>query len=260
MGRETKILLAFLGLLAGVFCGVLSMKLLVPRPPAGAGPDIHGAGTFPRSTVIVDPPLLPLRAADFAAAPPLVAEGLAGTSQGEPSTARLALAARANHDLAVLPTAAEAEIAGNAADGDLLPPPAEFVLAPPARAIDEVETASLPAAPRDPFISHTAWNPPEELPDIPAASPQDISSAAPAPVPLLAPSAPLAGSHIVRAGDSWWSLAETAYGDGRLYRALFAWNRAIDPRIALAAGTQLEVPPLEKLRAAWPKLVPPTGP
>ncbi|NBX30334.1 hypothetical protein EBR04_07830 [bacterium] len=39
MGRETKILLGLLGLLAGVFVGVLSMKLFVPRPPDGAGPD-----------------------------------------------------------------------------------------------------------------------------------------------------------------------------------------------------------------------------
>ena len=41
MGREKTILLGFLGLLAGVFVGALSLKLLVPRPPTGAGPDIR---------------------------------------------------------------------------------------------------------------------------------------------------------------------------------------------------------------------------
>ena len=64
----------------------------------------------------------------------------------------------------------------------------------------------------------------------------------------------------MQAGESWWSLAEQAYGDGRLYRALFAWNRVLDPRVALAPGTVLEIPPLPKLEAAWPKLMPPSAP
>ena len=68
------------------------------------------------------------------------------------------------------------------------------------------------------------------------------------------------GSYTVQAGESWWSLAEQAYGDGRLYRALFAWNRVLDPRVALAPGTVLEIPPLPKLEAAWPKLMPPSAP
>jgi hypothetical protein len=41
-----------------------------------------------------------------------------------------------------------------------------------------------------------------------------------------------------------------------LYRALFAWNRTIDPRISLTPGTRLEIPPRSKLEAAWPKLMP----
>jgi nucleoid-associated protein YgaU len=67
-------------------------------------------------------------------------------------------------------------------------------------------------------------------------------------------------SYTVQADDSWWSLAERAYGDGRLYRALFAWNRVLDPRVALAPGTPLEIPPLPKLEAAWPRLMPPPAP
>jgi len=61
---------------------------------------------------------------------------------------------------------------------------------------------------------------------------------------------------VAQDGDSWWSLAETVYGDGRFYRALFAWNRAVDPRVSLVPGTPLDLPAPERLRAAWPALVP----
>jgi 5'-nucleotidase len=70
------------------------------------------------------------------------------------------------------------------------------------------------------------------------------------------PVAPVEGSHLVVNGDSWWTLAERAYGDGRLYRALYAWNRTLDPRVALLPGTRLDIPPVERLTAAWPGLVP----
>ena len=73
------------------------------------------------------------------------------------------------------------------------------------------------------------------------------------------PAAPLptsAAAYVASPGDSWWGLAERAYGDGRLYRALFAWNRVIDPRVSLAPGTRLEIPARARLEAAWPKLMP----
>ncbi|MFM8986174.1 MAG: hypothetical protein ACKONH_08980 [Planctomycetia bacterium] len=72
MGRETKILLGFLGLLAGVFVGVLSMKLLVPRPPAGAGPDVHADLVADEPHELVEPPARTMPTSAFAAAPPLV--------------------------------------------------------------------------------------------------------------------------------------------------------------------------------------------
>ena len=58
MGRETKFLLALLGLLAGVFLGVVSMKLFVPRPPAGAGPDVHADIATAEAQALVEPPEL----------------------------------------------------------------------------------------------------------------------------------------------------------------------------------------------------------
>lgn len=64
------------------------------------------------------------------------------------------------------------------------------------------------------------------------------------------------GSHLVVAGDTWWSIAERAYGDGRLYKPLFAWNRAIDPRVSLSPGTRLEVPPINSLATAHAGLLP----
>ena len=66
----------------------------------------------------------------------------------------------------------------------------------------------------------------------------------------------LRAAYIARPGDSWWSLAEKVYGDGRLYRAVFAWNRALDPRVSLVAGTAIELPPRDHLEAAWPALMP----
>jgi nucleoid-associated protein YgaU len=61
---------------------------------------------------------------------------------------------------------------------------------------------------------------------------------------------------VTRDGDSWWSLAEAAYGDGRLYRALYAWNRSLNERVSLVPGTTLDIPPEAKLGAAWSTLLP----
>jgi nucleoid-associated protein YgaU len=63
-------------------------------------------------------------------------------------------------------------------------------------------------------------------------------------------------TYVTREGDSWWSLAEAAYGDGRLYRALYAWNRSLNERVSLVPGTSLDIPPEAKLGAAWSTLLP----
>ena len=60
----------------------------------------------------------------------------------------------------------------------------------------------------------------------------------------------------VQEGDSWWQLAETAYGDGRYYRSLFAWNKTLQPRVSLSPGTTLEIPQANQLQLAWPRLIP----
>lgn len=216
MGRETKLLLGLLATLLGVFLGVLSMKLLVPRPPAGAGPDVHADIAATESQELVEPPRL-----------------------DEP-----------------MPPPAHARLADAVAE----PPP--FQEQPPPRRFETAATA------QDPFVTRSSFTP-EAAPaaDPASASPEpaaafdaarlDAAGRRPGRTPAGGPP-PVAGSaYVAREGDSWWSLAETVYGDGRLYRALFAWNRTVDPRVSLVPGTALELPPLHRLQTAWPTLMPP---
>jgi len=205
MGREAKLLLGLLATLLGVFVGVLSMKLLVPRPPAGAGPDVDPQEQIVASHDIVEPPALEPRASTSAF-----------TAKRDPFLAPAAFAE---------PAATEpAEVAE----------PPDFVAeAPPSET-----PVPVVAAPR-------------AFP-VPAAQPLTARESSVS----LARETPIAGAHITAPGDTWWSIAERAYGDGRLYRALYAWNRRLDPRVSTAPGTRLEIPPQPKLAAAWPRLMP----
>ena len=234
MGRETKILLALLATLAGVFVGVLSMKLLVPRPPIGAGPDVHVDVADAEQHELVDPP---------SPSPPAF-----GPATGSPAAGG---ASFADAGPLVPPRSPEREFTPEA--GDLLPPP--MALEPPVgqspgtssstveiAASGPVAAAAVPATPprRDPFVA-------------PAGLQQPITQQ---PITESAPMPTSAAAYVASPGDSWWGLAERTYGDGRFYRALFAWNRKIDPRFSLAPGTRLEMPSRARLEAAWPKLMP----
>lgn len=221
MGRETKLLLGLLATLLGVFMGVLSMKLLVPRPPEGAGPDVHADVAIAETQDLVDPPQL-----------------AAGDE---------------------LPTVQGATAADLVSSAELTPSQSRF-------APRTVAAAPLPD--RDPFVAPASLTQMADdmpaPPDRPAETspPQPTSDSFPARFEPAPPRAseppPLAATptYVTRPGDSWWSLAERSYGDGRLYRALFAWNRAVDPRISLVPGTSIEIPPAARLRAAWPGLHP----
>jgi 5'-nucleotidase len=234
MGRETKFLLAVLAALTGAFVGVLSMKLLVPRPPAGAGPDVEVPQEFASEQHLVEPPSLSQRslpASAFAAAPDFVPAAPAAIPPSDPFVARTAFqpAAVETDDPAPQPSPSRS---------DLAPPPAEFVPATDAQPISRAEALEEP-----PLTAPSRYT---------AVDPEAIAE------PLLPErtAGPIAGEHIVQPGDSWWSLAERAYGDGRLYRAVFAWNKALDPRVALTPGTRLEIPSAARLQAAWPRLMP----
>jgi len=235
MGRETKILLALLATLAGVFLGVLSMKLLVPRPPIGAGPDVHVDVADTEQHELVDPPSL----------------SASGPATGSPAVGGAAFA-----DAGPLVPPRVPERGFTPETGDLLPPP--MAVEPPVgeslgtsstaelAASEPVAAAAVPAAPprRDPFVAPAGLQMP-----IPQ---QPITESEPPAEPLPTSAA----TYVASPGDSWWGLAEQAYGDGRFYRALFAWNRVIDPRVSLAPGTRLEIPSRARLEAAWPKLMP----
>lgn len=242
MGRETKILLGLLGLLAGVFMGVLSMKLFVPRPPAGAGPDIHTelADTATPHD-LVEPPRLTMRASDFAAAPPLVPAAVA-----------------APDDMRSVPAAADPRDRYAAGESGF------------DRTVISAAPAAEPLPPRyDPLVAPASFDQAAAAPssfgqvDPPAAAGRMADAHQPFPLDAQVPSGPhpaaLAGGHVAQPGDTWWSLAERAYGDGRLYRAVYAWNRGRDPRITLAPGTPLQLPSLADLTAACPHLMPPAS-
>jgi nucleoid-associated protein YgaU len=265
MGRETKILLALLATLAGVFLGVLSMKLLVPRPPPGAGPDVHAEVAAARPIEIVEPPALdpstPLRSR-FATP---TAEELAAVDRSArrfpPSRAQPAVDQRG--DTAAAPSAdrpggvEESPVAtappSAAPRRDPFVTRAAFDAAPAGAAV-----MSQPTAADAPSVAEPAGRSGGEAPRYAHASPgESFEPPSPPRGRTTAPAEPTAvAGYECLPGDSWWSLAERAYGDGRLYRALFAWNRTIDPRVSLAPGTRLQLPPRERLEAAWPKLVP----
>ena len=223
MGREKKMLLALLSVLACAFVGVLLTKLLVPRPPTGAGPDVHAEDSAAKSHDLVEPPAFSSGG------------GSESTSSFAESRSR-----RTTSDFGGGPrfsnSAGEASAQAASRQSELM----------------KQELTKQELTKQDPFVR-------------PAALEQPLSAATLDAVPVIpaGPSGPpsrstgvAAGSWYVAAvGDSWWSLAERAYGDGRLYRALFAWNRVLDPRVSLAPGTRLEIPPQSRLEAAWPKLV-----
>ena len=86
--REKTILLAMLGTLAGAFVGVLSMKLLVPRAPNGAGPDIQLESVGSGGVDLVDPPVLTALPPTAAIPPdPFRSLGLPPAAPGDEKTA-----------------------------------------------------------------------------------------------------------------------------------------------------------------------------
>jgi len=211
MGRETKILLGLLGTLSTTFAGVLGSKLLIPRPPEGAGPDVHqAAGEFEPSE-IVEPPSFERRE-------------------------RSAFTAAAEAEVEPLDALSSVE--------DLLAPPAN-----PAWRSDPLEEADA----ADTTADTTAGVPePSADPPVPATfSPPPVAEPLPVEPQRIPP-----GRHVVTPGETWWSIAERAYGDGRLYRGLYAWNRVLDPQVSLAPGTNLEIPTATRLAAAHPATVP----
>ena len=271
MGRESRFLLTLLGLLAGVFVAALSLRLFVPRPPRGTGPDIHTT-TPMASTEIVPPPVLspsPAATAPWAAPPDDVAPAPSRfVAPEEPSLSPWKTPAESE----ALPTEPLTILNSDETPALAAVPSPTF---PDTAATYDKTGHSLPALPAATLVSNQIPATPQEVTppqqqlaplfredtaaeanksvreDAPTFSPSPVSPPAPAITPIT-PNQP----YRVAEGDSWWDIADRAYGDGRFYRSLFAWNRAITPRITLAEGTVLEIPPPDRLKLAWPQLMP----
>ncbi len=66
------------------------------------------------------------------------------------------------------------------------------------------------------------------------------------------------GKYIVKHGDSYWSIAQELYGDGRFFRALFEHNRSRLVEFEnLDAGTEINAPAVDLLIIRYPDLCPP---
>jgi len=267
--REKTILLAMLGTLAGAFVGVLSMKLLVPRPPNGAGPDIHLESAGAGGLDLVEPPALtalppaaaippdPFRSLGL---PPAAAEDdRASFRQNSPPDGDVAAAIDAETSGAPPASGRFSEAPSSERLAPIAPPDLAPVPANTAPSASQFAGNPLRAPDNEPlperrpaFASGSDRFNRREAGIVPAAAtrPFDGRSGGDVEVPTAG------GGHVVREGDTWWSVAESTYGDGRLYKALFAWNRTLDPRVSLAPGTRLELPREEQLRAAWGRLVP----
>ena len=215
--RETTILLSILGLLFIAFSAVLTLKLAAPRPPMGSGPDVHLAQSHSSGHTLVEPPSLP----------PSVPKDISL----ERSTSRFST------PLATVPSSLDNQ------------EPVPSVDAPYDRSAPEIP--EVPSdMPRSKNRDNSNRNPLDDagqMPDVirtslglPEVSSGDISNQ---------PS-------VFEPAESWWSLAERHYGDGRFYKALYAWNRTTNPRVTLAHGKDIEIPSKLDLEYAWPALLP----
>jgi 5'-nucleotidase len=261
-------MLALLGLLAGVFVAALSLKLFVPRPPRGTGPDIHMTSSTAGTAIVPPPDLSPSPAAaapwavppdDATPAPSRFAapeepspSPWASPTEGEQSTSAplTVLPSDEAPALAAIPSEAFPSTADET-DRPLATASAATLVSNQVAATTEATTAPWQPQANSAFAAVATAGTLDRTSDAPAFSPSPVSPPAPAVTPIV-PNQP----YRVVGGDSWWDIAERAYGDGRLYRSLFAWNRALDPRVSLAAGTVLEIPPADRLELAWPHLMP----
>ncbi|MCP4098708.1 MAG: LysM peptidoglycan-binding domain-containing protein [Planctomycetaceae bacterium] len=64
-------------------------------------------------------------------------------------------------------------------------------------------------------------------------------------------------TYTTKTGDTYWSISETIYQDGRYFRALFCHNQSNHPDYKLVAGLKLNTPAKRYLERRWPAECPP---
>ena len=257
MGRESKFLLSLLGLLAGIFVTALALRLLIPRPPEGAGPDIHTLTFNPFAETVPPPDLTPSpekKTLQHKANAP-------DASQTQPRFPNVEASFEPSFNQT---NPNDFPLSATKLDN---PPTLEPIQKTPAPDNQEPGIERFP----DVEKKNAPWQKQETIQIFPEASTQavdDVNSQLPPQSPPIANS-PLQTTttksikklspgmlYDVQEGDSWWQLAESAYGDGRYYRSLFAWNKTLQPRVSLSPGTTLEIPQANQLQLAWPRLIP----
>ncbi|MEX2141969.1 MAG: LysM peptidoglycan-binding domain-containing protein [Pirellulales bacterium] len=77
------------------------------------------------------------------------------------------------------------------------------------------------------------------------------------PAPLKADSAPGDELYVVNAKDSYWDIAQKAYGSGAYFKALYEYNRRAGQGAVIRAGAQLRLPDEATLQRLYPTLCPP---
>ena len=75
--------------------------------------------------------------------------------------------------------------------------------------------------------------------------------------PLDTPAEGQATSIVSQDGDSFWLIAQRVYGDGRLFNALYEFNRSqVKSFNEIPVGTRISTPTLAELQEKWPQLCP----
>ncbi|AJC81082.1 5'-nucleotidase protein [Rhizobium etli bv. phaseoli str. IE4803] len=116
--------------------------------------------------------------------------------------------------------------------------------AAPAPATEPAPAPATPAPATEPAPAAPATPAPTTEPVPAAPAPSTPAAPAPAPEPAPAASAPATttpSTHVIAAGDTFWDLAVTFYGDGTLWRKLSEANGSPNPR-HLTVGKEIEVP------------------
>ncbi|MBB2780474.1 UNVERIFIED_ORG: 5'-nucleotidase [Rhizobium esperanzae] len=130
-------------------------------------------------------------------------------------------------------------------DGRVTEIGATVAQAPAAAPAPTTQPAPAPAAPATPAPTAEPAPAAPSAP-APATEPAPAAPAAPAPAtePAPAASAPAAttpSTHVIAAGDTFWDLAVTFYGDGTLWRKLSKANGKPNPH-HLTVGKEIQVP------------------
>ncbi|MBW8786519.1 MAG: 5'-nucleotidase C-terminal domain-containing protein, partial [Rhizobium leguminosarum] len=119
--------------------------------------------------------------------------------------------------------------------------PAPTAPAAPAPSVEPSPAPAAPAPSTGPAPAPTAPAPAAPTPAAPApATPAPATEPAPAPA-ASAPAATTPSTHVIAAGDTFWDLAVTFYGDGTMWRKLSDANGKPNPR-RLSVGKEIEVP------------------